>query len=185
MVLACLLAGILISGVLSQIVLSGVELRLELPEHIFADAAGPGARRTAQHEADLAAVVFAFARSSEAATEAQATNARPPLPPAILAHAGLFPISSAQQTVRQNVELTLPAARRLPPGRARTAHEIPVRLPAENAPRGLRRRSGRLSRRSQPTEEFYEILPLVSGELESYLRGRGHDLYAIRDYQLH
>ena len=35
----------------------------------------------------------------------------------------------------------------------------------------------------QPTEEFYEILPLVSGELESYQRGRGHDLYAIRDYQ--
>lgn len=37
--------------------------------------------------------------------------------------------------------------------------------------------------RIQPTEEFYEILPLVSGELESYQRGRGNDLYAIRDYQ--
>ena len=36
MILACLLAGILVSGVISQIVLSGVELRLELPEHIFA-----------------------------------------------------------------------------------------------------------------------------------------------------
>jgi uncharacterized protein (DUF58 family) len=35
----------------------------------------------------------------------------------------------------------------------------------------------------QPTEEFYEVLPLVSGELESYQRGRGNDLYAIRDYQ--
>jgi uncharacterized protein (DUF58 family) len=35
----------------------------------------------------------------------------------------------------------------------------------------------------QPTEEFYEILPLVSGELESLQRGRGHDLYAIREYQ--
>jgi uncharacterized protein (DUF58 family) len=37
--------------------------------------------------------------------------------------------------------------------------------------------------RIQPTEEFYEVLPLVSGELESYQRGRGNDLYAIRDYQ--
>ena len=36
MVLACLLAGILISGVISQIVLRDVELRLQLPEHIFA-----------------------------------------------------------------------------------------------------------------------------------------------------
>jgi hypothetical protein len=33
---ACMLGGILISGVLSHLVLSGVELRLELPEHIFA-----------------------------------------------------------------------------------------------------------------------------------------------------
>jgi len=34
-----------------------------------------------------------------------------------------------------------------------------------------------------PSEEFYEILPLVTGELESFTRGRGHDLYSIRDYQ--
>ena len=36
MVLACLLAGILISGIISQLVLSGIEVRLVLPEHIFA-----------------------------------------------------------------------------------------------------------------------------------------------------
>jgi uncharacterized protein (DUF58 family) len=35
----------------------------------------------------------------------------------------------------------------------------------------------------EPTEEFYEILPLIGGEMESFYRGRGHDLYAIRDYQ--
>jgi len=35
----------------------------------------------------------------------------------------------------------------------------------------------------QPTQEFYEILPLVSGEMESAAKGRGHDLYAIRNYQ--
>jgi uncharacterized protein (DUF58 family) len=34
-----------------------------------------------------------------------------------------------------------------------------------------------------PTEEFYEVLPLVSGEVESLAKGRGHDLYAIRDYR--
>ncbi len=34
-----------------------------------------------------------------------------------------------------------------------------------------------------PSEEFYEILPLVTGELESFMRGRGNDLYSIRDYQ--
>jgi uncharacterized protein (DUF58 family) len=35
----------------------------------------------------------------------------------------------------------------------------------------------------QPTEEFYEILPLISGEVQSLQKGRGHDLYAIRDYR--
>jgi uncharacterized protein (DUF58 family) len=34
-----------------------------------------------------------------------------------------------------------------------------------------------------PSEEFYSILPLVTGELESLLRGRGHDLYSIREYR--
>ena len=36
MTLACLLAGILVSGIISHMVLSGVELRLDLPDHIFA-----------------------------------------------------------------------------------------------------------------------------------------------------
>jgi uncharacterized protein (DUF58 family) len=35
----------------------------------------------------------------------------------------------------------------------------------------------------KPTEEFYEILPMLSGEMEAYQRGRGHDLYAIREMQ--
>ena len=35
MILACLLAGVLISGLLSRLVLSGIDVRLELPEHIF------------------------------------------------------------------------------------------------------------------------------------------------------
>ncbi len=37
MVLACSLAAILISGVLSRAVLTGVELKFDLPEHIFAE----------------------------------------------------------------------------------------------------------------------------------------------------
>src|SRR5277367_2978748 len=37
MILACSLAGILISGVLSRIVLTGIDLKFEMPEHIFAE----------------------------------------------------------------------------------------------------------------------------------------------------
>src|SRR5262249_15001950 len=36
LILACLVASILMSGILSSITLAGVELKLHLPEHIFA-----------------------------------------------------------------------------------------------------------------------------------------------------
>ena len=35
----------------------------------------------------------------------------------------------------------------------------------------------------EQTEEFYEMLPLITGEFENHVRGRGHDLYRIRDYE--
>ncbi len=34
----------------------------------------------------------------------------------------------------------------------------------------------------EPADEFFEILPLVRGEWESFVRGRGSDLYRIREY---
>ncbi|MGA7624447.1 MAG: hypothetical protein WCA91_12785, partial [Candidatus Acidiferrales bacterium] len=37
MILACSLAGILISGILSRAVLTGIDLKFDLPEHIFAE----------------------------------------------------------------------------------------------------------------------------------------------------
>ena len=36
--------------------------------------------------------------------------------------------------------------------------------------------------RVEPTDEALEILPLVRGEWESFVRGRGSDLYRIREY---
>jgi uncharacterized protein (DUF58 family) len=34
----------------------------------------------------------------------------------------------------------------------------------------------------EPTDEFFEVLPLITGEFESFVRGRGYDLYRIREY---
>jgi uncharacterized protein (DUF58 family) len=36
--------------------------------------------------------------------------------------------------------------------------------------------------RIEPTDQVFEILPLVRGEWESFVRGRGSDLYTIREY---
>jgi uncharacterized protein (DUF58 family) len=32
------------------------------------------------------------------------------------------------------------------------------------------------------TDQFYEVLPLIAGEVTSFVRGRGFDLYRIREY---
>jgi uncharacterized protein (DUF58 family) len=35
----------------------------------------------------------------------------------------------------------------------------------------------------EPTDEMFEVLPMITGELETNQRGRGSDLYRIRDYE--
>jgi uncharacterized protein (DUF58 family) len=179
MVLACLLAGMLISGLLSRVVLGGIDVRLELPEHIFA-------QRTVLAIAELdntkrMVPSFSVSLVSEDAPKSRRNTPVTPAPP-ILDRPVYFPHIPHRQTVRQNVELTFPRRgvyrqdslglrTRFPFGFLQKTRRIDSNIEAVVYPR------------ITPTEEFYEILPLVSGELESYQRGRGNDLYAIRDYQ--
>jgi uncharacterized protein (DUF58 family) len=34
----------------------------------------------------------------------------------------------------------------------------------------------------EQTDEFFEVLPLITGEFQAFVRGRGYDLYRIREY---
>jgi uncharacterized protein (DUF58 family) len=34
----------------------------------------------------------------------------------------------------------------------------------------------------EPADEFFEVLPLITGEFETFVRGRGSDLYRLREY---
>ena len=36
--------------------------------------------------------------------------------------------------------------------------------------------------RVEATDQFYEVLPLLTGEMASYFRGRGHELHSLREY---
>ena len=36
--------------------------------------------------------------------------------------------------------------------------------------------------RVEPTDEFFQVLPMITGEFESFVAGRGYDLYRIREY---
>ena len=136
MVLACLLAGVLISGLLSRLVLSGIDVRLELPEHIFAERAGHGHRRASQYETDDA-VVFGVA-GERGQTESEKT-CRSESRAAHSGPAGLLPAHPAPADRAAKRRADVSAARRLPAGRARVAHEISVWLSSENAPRRIRK----------------------------------------------
>jgi len=221
MILASLMAGIIASGILSIIVLTGVGLKLELPDHIFAEQpvlatleleneklslpsfslrvsgavntarelkakadSSPGSGRLGMTETEdalgRAATGKRFSRRvagpqrSGAGAEKKAAQ--------ILTRSVYFPYIPKRQSAQQKVELTFPR---------RGVYRQDAFAIITKFPFGFLQKTRRVDSamemvvypRVEPTEEFYEILPLISGEIESFYRGRGHDLYSIRDYQ--
>ena len=169
LILAAMLAGILMSGILSSIVLSGNVLELELPEHIFAAQPALALLKLSNEKETLPSFSLRIV-GDEKKTGRQ-----------ILAEPVYFPFIPRKSSARQRVELLF--SRR---GVYRQdAFGIRTRFPF-----GFLEKTRRVESPMEvvvypsvaPTEQFYEVLPMVSGEMESIQRGRGHDLYSIRDY---
>jgi uncharacterized protein (DUF58 family) len=186
MTLACMLAGILISGLLSQIVLSGVELRLDLPEHIFANQPVMALAELTNHKLRLPSfslrLVGAKAGAKREAARRGKSKAAASQASDILTMPVYFPYLPPRQQSRQAVQLVFPqrgvyrqdsigVQTRFPFGFLEKTRQVESKMEAVVYPSVA------------PSEEFYEVLPLVTGELESFTRGRGNDLYSIRDYQ--
>jgi uncharacterized protein (DUF58 family) len=170
LILAAMLAGILMSGILSSIVLSGNVLELELPEHLFAGQPALAIVKLRNEKETLPSFSLRVVGDDK-------KNARP-----ILAQPVYFPFIPRRASASQRVELVFPRR-----GVCRQdAFGIRTRFPFGFLEKTRRVESPRevvVYPSVAPTEEFYEILPLVSGEMESAQRGRGHDLYSIRDYE--
>jgi uncharacterized protein (DUF58 family) len=171
LILSALLAGILMSGVLSTIVLTGNELEIELPDQIFAGQ--PALAMLTLHNRKESLPSFSLRVAPDPKKKAQAVFRDPVY----------FPYVPRNSHARQRVELLFPRR-----GLYRQdAFVIQTRFPfgflekwrtVDSPVEAL------VYPPVEPTEEFYEVLPMVSGEMESMHRGRGHDLYAIRDYQI-
>jgi uncharacterized protein (DUF58 family) len=177
-ILANLLAGILLSGMLSAIVLSQLELDFALPEHVFAER--PLISRLTVQNLKWIFPSFSLTLTARDPRKRKRGGSTPPRQ--ILDAPVYVPYIPHRSAVTQHVELTFPrrgrytqegfrVSTKFPFGLLRKAHEVPSKQEILVLPD------------VQPTEEFYEILPLIGGELESFLKGRGHDLYGIRDYQ--
>jgi len=170
LILSALLAGILMSGVLSTIVLTGNELEIELPDQIFAGQ--PALAVLSLHNRKETLPSFSLRVAPDPKKAGQPVFREPVY----------FPYIARNSQARQRVELLFPRRgiyrqdafilqTRFPFGFLEKWRKVDSPVEALVYPP------------VEQTEEFYEILPMVSGEMESMHRGRGHDLYAIRDYQ--
>jgi uncharacterized protein (DUF58 family) len=189
MIVACLLAAILVSGLMSQLVLSGLELEVDLPEHVFAEQ--PAVLGLTLRNLKWVFPSFSISVADHASksrrtqgTERAGVRAEPDKPTTyrILARPLFIPYLRRRSLVRTQVDVALPHRGRYAQDGFRIGTRFPFGLLGKLRPLPLYREIVVLPS-IQPTDEFYEILPLISGEVESLHRGRGHDLYAIRDYR--
>ena len=171
LILASLIATILMSGILSSITLSGVEMRLELPEHIFA---GQLVRAVVELENEKLTLP-SFSLRVEGATTKDSPVA------ALLETPVYFPYVAKHHRAQQSVPMIFPRRGAF----RQEAFRIATRFPF-----GFLKKSRRVDLKTEalvypsvePTEEFLEIMPGLEGALESLAKGRGQDLYALRDY---
>jgi uncharacterized protein (DUF58 family) len=171
LILACLIASILMSGILSSLTLAGVELKLELPDHIFARQTVRGTVQLRNDKETLPS----FSLRVEGAKKKKAAAA------VLLSTPVYFPYLPRREAVKQAVPMQF--ERR---GLYRQeAFRITTRFPF-----GFLQKSRRLDIASEAlvypsveaTPEFLEVLPGIQGAMESLAKGRGQDLYSLRDY---
>jgi len=172
LILSCMLAGILVSGVLSRVSLTGISLKLLLPEHLFA---GKPTLTTVTLENEKLSVPSFSLRVSSA-------RGNGPADADVFGRPVYFPYLPRQSSVARRVELVFPHRGRWRQDAFAVSSKFPfgflekvrkVEMPLELI----------VYPPIEPTAEYFEVLPLISGEMESFHRGRGHDLHSIRDYR--
>jgi len=206
-IVAALLSAIIVSGVASAVVLRGLELDVHLPEQVFSGRptlarlllrnhstwmpsfsihAVPAKRKRVRRW-QWEAYTFGWPRNR--APERQwlrlpdrrLRRVEEEIDRPILEQPVYFPFIGAQQELRADLELTFPLR-----GRYREKHfGLATRFPFAFLTKTRRINLAReiIAYPSvDPIEQYLEVLPMVTGEFESFVRGRGYDLYRIRDY---
>jgi uncharacterized protein (DUF58 family) len=208
-VVSAMLAAVVVSGFASAAILRSLELDIGLPEHVFAGEAVLGRitlknlrrvlpsfsvsvvpPRTHRSHRRVKWEHSIFAFPSKAPRNRQwvrvpdlslSVVAEPEPAPGIFNGRAYFPYLPARAMVSRELELDF--ARR---GRyVQDGFGLSTRFPFSFL---VKTRRVQLARELvvypsvQPTDEFFEVLPIITGEFEAFVRGRGHDLYRIREY---
>ncbi len=179
-ILAWLLAGIVASGVVSRMILAGLELEIKLPERVFRDQ--PAAARLQLKNRKRYFASYSLSVSLEAVPIRNGLRAGAELDRAACLRSVYIPYLPRGATVGQSIELQFARRGRYVCRGARVSTRFPF---------GFLRKTHTIESRQEvlvlpkvtATEELEQILPLAGSEAESRLKGRGNDLCAIRDYQ--
>ena len=171
LILACLIAVILMSGMLSTVTLAGVSVSLDLPEHIFA---GQTVRATVGLENEKLTMPSFSLRVEAVAPKGGSAGS-------ILERPVFFPYLPRHDRVRQSVPMTF---------RRRGLHRQDGFRIATRFPFGFLEKARRVELQTEAlvyppvdaASELVKILPGLEGAMESLTRGRGQDLYGLRDY---
>lgn len=208
-VVAAMLAAILVSGIVSALVLRDLQLDVRLPEHVFAGRPVLGRillRNPRQRMPSFSIHVVPSKRkkSEKKWLVEPATFGFPPkrppeqqwvrLPdrrvrrivhdgsgPGIFDGSAYFPYVAAQAELSADLELRFQRRGRY----AENSFGLATRFPFAFLTKTRRvplTRTVLVYPAVEPTDEFLDILPMITGEIEAFVRGRGYDLYRIREY---
>ena len=210
-VVAAMLAAILVSGVVSAWVLRRLELDIRLPQHVFAgravvarivlhnprrwlpsfsiqviSARKRSDRPVKQWQWESTTFAFPFNRPPEQQwlrlpdLRLRRATVIPP-PPGIFEGMAYFPYIAPKAELSADLELKFAQRGRYREDSFGLATRFPFAFLTKTRHVALSREV-LVYPRIEPTDELFEILPLVRGEWESFVRGRGSDLYRIREY---
>ena len=210
-VVAAMLAAILVSGWVSAIVLRYLELDVRLPEHVFAGRPVRGRivlhnprrylpsfsvrvvstrkkrkKPAKRWEWEATEFAFPFNRPKEQQwlrlpdRRLRRVIVLPP-PPGIFQGMAYFPFLPPGCEASADLELKFDRRGKYREDSFGLATRFPFAFLTKTRHIALRREV-LVYPRVEPTDEVFEILPLVRGEWESFVRGRGSDLYRIREY---
>ncbi|MDD5543380.1 MAG: DUF58 domain-containing protein [Acidobacteriia bacterium] len=168
MILSAMLAAILVSGVASKMVLSHWRMALDFPERLFAERPALG-------------VVTAHNRSRWIPGISVSIEPLIDQPHPLLFEPVYFPYLKTGSAERRRLELFFTRRGRY----AQAAVKLTTQFPFGFIEKSLHVPQAHellVFPRIDPVDTFFEILPLISGEYESFLKGKGIDLYSLRDY---
>jgi uncharacterized protein (DUF58 family) len=206
-VVAALLSAILVSGIASALVLRSLVLDVHLPEHVFAtrpllarlllcntnswlpsfSVSVVPARRKHKDRWHWEAHTFGWPRNRLPQNQwirlpdRRLRRVHEELEKPILQESVYFPFLAPGQELRADLEMSFPVRGRY----CEKNFGIATRFPFSFL---MKTRRIALAREVivyptvESTDQFLEVLPMITGEFETFVSGRGNDLYLIRDY---